>query len=73
MHWRAELPLESARGQAAKGSVRLGAVSRMIFSVFNNMHDSRRVVVVLEFKIYVYNFADLKLLDHIEKIGRAHV
>lgn len=25
-----------------------------------------RVVVVLEFKIYVYNFADLKLLDHIE-------
>jgi WD40 repeat protein len=24
------------------------------------------VVVVLEFKIYVYNFADLKLLDHIE-------
>ena len=25
-----------------------------------------RVVVVLEYKIYVYNFADLKLLDHIE-------
>lgn len=25
-----------------------------------------RVVVVLEYKIYVYNFADLKLVDHIE-------
>jgi len=25
-----------------------------------------RVVVVLEHKIYVYNFADLKLVDHIE-------
>jgi len=25
-----------------------------------------RVVVVLEYKIYVYNFADLKLIDHIE-------
>ena len=30
--------------------------------------DSRRdrVVVVLEYKIYVYNFSDLKLVDHIE-------
>lgn len=28
-----------------------------------------RVVVVLEFKIYVYNFADLKLLDQIETIS----
>jgi WD40 repeat protein len=27
-----------------------------------------RVVVVLEYKIYVYNFADLKLVDHIETI-----
>jgi WD repeat-containing protein 45 len=27
-----------------------------------------RVVVVLEHKIYVYNFADLKLVDHIETI-----
>jgi hypothetical protein len=27
---------------------------------------SCRVVVVLEYKIYVYNFADLKLIDHIE-------
>ncbi len=27
-----------------------------------------RVVVVLEHKIYVYNFADLKLIDHIETI-----
>jgi len=25
-----------------------------------------RVIVILEFKIYVYNFADLKLVDHIE-------
>ena len=25
-----------------------------------------RVVVVLDYKIYVYNFADLKLVDHIE-------
>src|SRR6185312_7160923 len=25
-----------------------------------------RVVVVLEYKIYVYNFADLKLVDHLE-------
>jgi len=25
-----------------------------------------KVVVVLEYKIYVYNFADLKLVDHIE-------
>jgi WD40 repeat protein len=28
-----------------------------------------RVVVVLEHKIYVYNFADLKLVDHIETIA----
>jgi len=28
-----------------------------------------RVVVVLEYKIYVYNFADLKLVDHIETIA----
>jgi len=28
-----------------------------------------RVVVVLEHKIYVYNFADLKLVDHIETIS----
>jgi len=28
-----------------------------------------RVVVVLEYKIYVYNFADLKLLDHIETVS----
>eukprot|EP00301_Raphidiophrys_heterophryoidea_P023564 c7404_g1_i1.p1 GENE.c7404_g1_i1~~c7404_g1_i1.p1 ORF type:complete len:366 (-),score=106.31 c7404_g1_i1:250-1347(-) len=28
-----------------------------------------RVVVVLEYKIYVYNFADLKLQDHIETIS----
>jgi len=28
-----------------------------------------RVVVVLEYKIYVYNFADLKLHDHIETIS----
>ena len=28
-----------------------------------------RVVVVLEYKIYVYNFADLKLVDHIETIS----
>eukprot|EP00494_Astrolonche_serrata_P023515 UN23773 len=27
-----------------------------------------RVVVVLEHKIYVYNFANLKLVDHIETI-----
>jgi WD40 repeat protein len=27
-----------------------------------------RVVVILEYKIYVYNFADLKLIDHIETI-----
>ena len=27
-----------------------------------------RVVVVLERKIYVYNFADLKLVDHIDTI-----
>jgi hypothetical protein len=25
-----------------------------------------RVVVVLAYKVYVYNFADLKLIDHIE-------
>lgn len=28
-----------------------------------------RVVVVLEYKIYVYNFSDLKLVDHIETIA----
>ena len=28
-----------------------------------------RIVVVLEHKIYVYNFADLKLVDHIETIS----
>eukprot|EP00742_Colponemidia_sp_Colp-10_P002995 GILJ01003196.1.p1 GENE.GILJ01003196.1~~GILJ01003196.1.p1 ORF type:complete len:363 (+),score=36.13 GILJ01003196.1:223-1311(+) len=28
-----------------------------------------RVVVVLEYKIYVYNFADLKLIDHIETVS----
>lgn len=28
-----------------------------------------RIVVVLEHKIYVYNFADLKLIDHIETIS----
>jgi len=30
-----------------------------------------RVVVVLEYKIYVYNFADLKLVDHIETTANA--
>lgn len=30
-----------------------------------------RVVVVLEHKIYVYNFADLKLVDHIETTSNA--
>ena len=29
----------------------------------------RSVVVVLQSKIYVYNFADLKLVDHIETIS----
>eukprot|EP00455_Lapot_gusevi_P011198 TRINITY_DN15157_c0_g2_i1.p1 TRINITY_DN15157_c0_g2~~TRINITY_DN15157_c0_g2_i1.p1 ORF type:complete len:366 (+),score=53.44 TRINITY_DN15157_c0_g2_i1:94-1191(+) len=28
-----------------------------------------RIVVVLEYKIYVYNFSDLKLVDHIETIS----
>ena len=32
-----------------------------------------RVVVVLEKKIYVYNFADLKLVDHIETVSNPHV
>jgi WD40 repeat protein len=27
------------------------------------------IVIVLEFKIYIYNFADLKLIDHIETIA----
>ena len=31
-----------------------------------------RVVVVLEKKIYVYNFADLKLVDHIETVSNPH-
>lgn len=31
-----------------------------------------RVVVVLEHKIYVYNFADLKLVDHIETMANPH-
>ena len=30
---------------------------------------ARRIVVVLEHKVYVYNFADLKLVDHIETIA----
>lgn len=30
-----------------------------------------RVVVVLEYKIYVYNFSDLKLVDHIETASNA--
>lgn len=31
-----------------------------------------RVVVVLTNKIYVYNFADLRLLDHVETISNPH-
>lgn len=31
-----------------------------------------RVVVVLQNKIYVYNFADLKLIDHIETVNNPH-
>ena len=30
---------------------------------------SRRVVVVLEYKVYVYNFADLRMLHHFETIS----
>ena len=41
--------------------------SEVVF--FTHVVDVCRVVVVLEHKIYVYNFADLKLVDHIETIS----
>jgi len=34
--------------------------------------DNLRIVVVLETKVYVYNFADLSLIDQIDTIKNPH-
>ncbi len=68
MHRRVELPLGGQSCQTQARQVERQCLNDLCVYCCEFTY-SLRVVVVLEYKIYVYNFADLKLHDHIETIS----